>query len=78
MILGGDAVWDVIGSDVDASPSIDGVTFQVMVIVPAKAGSSETKSTACTTLTSGTMSTYRASTMSESAVAFPAAREASE
>lgn len=48
-----------------------------IVMVPAKAGSSETKSTACTTRTPGTMSMKRASTMSESAVALPGAAEAS-
>jgi hypothetical protein len=41
-------------------------------MVPVKAGSSETNFTACTTRTSGTMSRKRASTMSESGVAFPA------
>jgi len=54
-----------------------GVTSQVIVMVPAKAGSSDTKSTACTTRTSGTMSTKRTSTTSASAVALPGASEAS-
>jgi hypothetical protein len=48
-----------------------------MVIVPSKAGSSATKSTACTTRRSGTMSTKRASTMSASAVALPGDLDAS-
>ena len=57
VILSGDAVWDVVGSDVDAGPSSTAMISQVMIIVPANAGSSETKSTAWTTRTSGTMST---------------------
>jgi hypothetical protein len=56
-------------------PPSTAVTSQVMVIVPAKAGSSETKSTSWTTRTSGTTSTKRASTMSESALALPRPEE---
>jgi hypothetical protein len=58
-------------------PPSTAVTAQVMVMVPAKAGSSDSKSTACTTRTPGTMSTNRASTTSASAVALPGAPEAS-
>jgi hypothetical protein len=76
VVLGGDAIRDVVGSDIDACPSVDAVSSQIIVIVPAKAGSLETKSTAWTTRRSGTRSTYRTSTMSESAVDFPPAPEA--
>ena len=72
VVLGGDAGGDVVGADVHPRPGVTAVTSQVIVMVPAKAGSSETKSTACTTRTPGTTSTKRASTMSESAVALPA------
>jgi hypothetical protein len=54
-----------------------GVNSHVIVMVPAYAGSSETKSTACTTRSPGTMSTNRASTMSDFALALPRPTEAS-
>ena len=65
----GDPVRDVVGSDVDASPPSTAVTSQVMIIVAAKAGSSETKCTFWTTRVSGPTSA--------SAVALPRAWEAS-
>ena len=77
MILRGDACGDVVGADVYARPGVDCGELPGMIMVPAWAGSSETKSTACTTRSPGTMSTKRASTMSESAVALPRAVEAS-
>ena len=75
VVLGRDAVRYVVGGDADygfRQPT--SCTSQVMVMVPAKSGSSETKSTAWTTRSPSTMSTKRASTMSESAVAFPVLR----
>ena len=77
VVLRGDAGGDVLGADVHARPSSVAVTSQVIVMVPARSGSSATKVTACTTRTPGTMSTKRASTMSESAVALPGPVEAS-
>ena len=74
VVLRGDAGGDVVGADLDPRARLDQASCQVMVMVPALAASSETKSTACTTRTPGTMSSKRASTMSESAVAFPACR----
>ena len=47
-------------------PPSSAVTFHVIVIVPASAGSSATKSTACTTRSPGTISVKRPSTMSDS------------
>jgi hypothetical protein len=58
-------------------PASSALSSQVTVMVPAMAGSLETKSTACTSRTAGTKSTKRASTMSESAVVLPRAVEAS-
>jgi hypothetical protein len=58
-------------------PASTAVACQVMIMVPALAGSSETKSTACTTRSPGTMSMKRPSTTSESAVALPGAPVAS-
>jgi hypothetical protein len=58
-------------------PASTAVSCHVMVIVPAYAGSSETKSTACTTRTPGTSSTKRASTTSASALVLPEPADAS-
>ena len=58
MIVHRDARRDVVGTDV---PARFAVTVQVIVIVFANAGSSETKSTACTR-TPSTISTNRTST----------------
>ena len=62
---------DVLRSDLDSRLSPTGTICHVIVIVPANAGSSETKSIAWTTRAFGTRSTNRASTMSEVSVAFP-------
>src|SRR5690606_3980334 len=49
---------------VTRAPSAAGSTVHVIVMVPAKAGSSDGKSTSCTTLRPGTRSTIATSTTS--------------
>ena len=71
VVLGGDPGGDVVGDEIDPVLLATRVTAQVMVMVPATAGRPTSKSTACTTRSSGTTSTKRASTTSVPAPTLP-------